>query len=206
MNDSELAIEKRWMILARLDPEDFRRFYEKYCDPVYRFCLRRTLDRQVAEDLTSETFLRAQRNLWRFRWQGVTFGAYLYRIALNLVRQHAMVAARSVNMAEPGLTIMDLSINPLAEIVLTERQRTVRSAMASLDQLSQDIFLLHYWEDLTTAEISAVLGTPEGTVKTRLRRGREALRRHLNRSGIDPDCGARDEQPRQVGRRMEEAE
>ncbi len=206
MNDSELAIEKRWMILARLDPEDFRRFYEKYCDPVYRFCLRRTLDRQVAEDLTSETFLRAQRNLWRFRWQGVTFGAYLYRIALNLVRQHAMVAARSVNMAEPGLTIMDLSINPLAEIVLTERQRTVRSAMASLDQLSQDIFLLHYWEDLTTAEISAVLGTPEGTVKTRLRRGREALRRHLNRSGIDPDCGARDEQLRQVGRRMEEAE
>jgi RNA polymerase sigma-70 factor (ECF subfamily) len=206
MHDTELAIEKRWMILARLDPEDFRRFYEKYCDSVYRFCLRRTLDPQVAEDLTSETFLRAQRNLWRFRWQGVTFGAYLYRIALNLVRQHAMVAARSVNMAEPGLTIMDPRINPLAEIVLTERQRTVRLAVGNLDQLSQDIFLLHYWEVLTTAEISVVLGTPEGTVKTRLRRGREELRLHLKRGGIDPACGARDERPPQARRHMEEAE
>lgn len=206
MHDSELAIEKRWMILARLDPEDFRRFYEKYCDSVYRFCLRRTLDPQVAEDLTSETFLRAQRNLWRFRWQGVTFGAYLYRIALNLVRQHAVLAARSVNMAEPGLTIIDMRINPLAEIVLTERQRAVRAAVNSLDSLSQDIFLLHYWEEMTTAEISAVLGAPEGTVKTRLRRGREAMRRNLVRGGVDTAFAQRDEPLRHAGGREEESE
>jgi RNA polymerase sigma-70 factor (ECF subfamily) len=207
LHDSELTIEKRWLILARLDPEDFRRFYAKYCDGVYRFCLRRTLDPQVAEDLTSETFLRAQRNLWRFRWQGVTFGAYLYRIALNLVRQHVAMAARSVNLDEPDLTIVDARINPLAEIVLTERQMAVRTAVASLDALSREIFLLHYWEEMTTVEIAAVLGTPEGTVKTRLRRGREALRQQLRRRGIDPAVAPGDKPgDRPCERPREEAE
>lgn len=205
MHDSELAIEKRWLLLARLDPEDFRRFYEKYCDSVYRFCLRRTLDPQLSEDLTSETFLRAQRNLWRFRWQGVTFGAYLYRIALNLVRQHAIIAARSINLEEPELTVVDLRINPLAEVVLNERQRLVRTAVGKLDPLGQDVFLLHYWEELTTAEIAVVLDTPEGTVKTRLRRGREGLRRHLKHLGIDGAMAPMDGSSRNVAKRREEA-
>ncbi len=190
MHDSELAIEKRWLLLARLDPEDFHRFYEKYCDGVYRFCLRRTLDPQLAEDLTSETFLRAQRNLWRFRWQGVTFGAYLYRIALNLVRQQAVKAARSVNLEDPDLSVVDPRLTPLAEVVLSDQQRLVRAAVGVLDRLGQDIILLHYWEGMTTAEIAAVLGAPEGTVKTRLRRGRLEMGRYLRRHGVG-DIGAR---------------
>jgi RNA polymerase sigma-70 factor (ECF subfamily) len=205
MHDSELAIEKRWLLWARLDPEDFRRFYEKYCDSVYHFCLRRTLDPQLSEDLTSETFLRAQRNLWRFRWQGVTFGAYLYRIALNLVRQHAIIAARSINLEEPELTVVDLRINPLAELVLNERQRLVRAAVGKLDRLGQDVFLLHYWEELKTAEIAVVLDIPEGTVKTRLRRGREGLRRHLRHLGIDGAMAPMHGSSRYVAKRREEA-
>lgn len=193
MQDAELTIEKRWLLLARLDPEDFRRFYEKYCDAVYRFCLRRTLDPQVAEDLTSETFLRAQRNLWRFRWQGVTFGAYLYRIALNLVRQHAARAARSVHLADPDLTVVDPRLNPLAEVVLSDHQRLVRAAVSRLDRLGQDVFLLHYWEGMTTAEIAAVLGAPEGTVKTRLRRGRIEMRQYLGRQGVGAADAHRDD-------------
>jgi len=184
VEDSELAIEKRWMILARLNPEDFRRFYEKYCPRVYYFCLRRTLDPELAEDLTSETFLRAQRSIWKFRWQGVTFGAYLFRIALNLIRQRARRAAHMVSLDDAEVTIVDARISPLAEVVLTERQLAVRTVVAGLDRLGQEIFLLHYWEGMTTAEIAAVLGTPEGTVKTRLRRGRTYLRTQLQRLGI----------------------
>ena len=62
----------------------------------------------------------------------------------------------------------------------------VAVAVGGRDALSREIFLLHYWEEMTTVEIAAVLGTPEGTVKTRLRRGREALRQQLRRRGIDP--------------------
>ncbi len=187
VDEHELSIEKRWLLLARVDPEDFGRFYAKYCDRVYRFCLRRTLDADVAEDLTSETFLRAQRKLWRFRWQGVTFGAYLFRIALNLVRRHAAVAARSVGLAEPELSVIDPRLNPLAAVVLSDSQRALREAVAQLDRLGQEIFLLHYWEELTIAEIAAVLGRPEGTIKTRLQRGRHQLKRILKGKGIIAD-------------------
>ena len=184
-HDDELAIEKRWLVLARIDPEDFRRFYDKYCDRVYRLCLRRVLDPDLAEDLTSETFLRAQRSLWRFRWQGVTFGAYLYRIALNLVRRQAKAAAAMISVDPGDVTIVDARLNPLAEVVLTERQRAVRAALTALDDLGREIFMLHYWEELTVAQISVVLDTPEGTVKTRLQRGRSLLRSELGRRGIE---------------------
>lgn len=201
--DAELAIEKRWLLAAKVDPEDFRRFYAKYGDRVYRFCLRRTLDRDTAEDLTAETFLQAQRNLWRFRWQGVTFGAYLYRIALNLVRKHAAAAARTLNVAEPDAGVVDPRANPLAELVLTERQLAVRQAVATLDGRSQEIFLLHYWEELTTAEIAVVLKVPEGTVKTKLSRGRQALRAELGRRDLASPGPLPEPPPRAPGRRKE---
>ena len=186
MHEEELAIEKRWMGLARVNLADFHRFYDKYCDRVYGFCLSWTLDPDLAEDLTSDTFLRAQASLWRFRWKGVTFGAYLYRIALNLVRQHARKTAKAIHVNEADVTIVDTRLNPLAEIILTERQVMVRQVVADLDRLGQEIFLLHYWDGLTTAEIAAVLGTPEGTVKTRLQRGRHHLRSRLREMGVEP--------------------
>ncbi len=191
VDDDELEIEKRWMGRARLNPADFNRFYEKYADRVFSFCLSRTLDRDLAEDLTSETFTQAQATLWRFQWKGVTYGAYLYKIALNLVRQHARKTARAIHLNEADVTIIDTRLNPLAEIVLTERQFLVRKAVAGMDSLGQDIFLLHYWENMTTAEIAAVLGTPEGTVKTRLQRGRHHLRSRLRDLGV---AGPNDEE------------
>lgn len=120
-------------------------------------------------------------------------------------RTFTIIAARSINLEEPELTVVDLRINPLAEVVLNERQRLVRAAVGKLDRLGQDVFLLHYWEELKTAEIAVVLDIPEGTVKTRLRRGREGLRRHLRHLGIDGAMAPMDGTSHYVAKRREEA-
>lgn len=179
MSDDELDIEKRWMLLVRIDPQAFERFYTKYFDAIYRFCLRRTLDHATAEDLTAETFLQAQRSLGRFRWQGVTFGAYLYRIAQNLVRMRARRLAREAELVDGETSVVDPRLSPLAQVVLTDEQRAVRAAVAQLEASTQEIILLHYWEGLTTPEIAAVVGMNATTVKTRLHRGRVRVRKLL---------------------------
>ena len=117
VDTQELDIEKKWLILARLDPGKFTLFYDKYCDGIYRFCLRRVVDHDLAEDLTSSTFLQAQRKLWQFRWQGVTMGAWFYRIALNVVRKHLRAAAHDAHVNTDDISVVDTRLDPLALVV-----------------------------------------------------------------------------------------
>ncbi|MFN2371196.1 MAG: RNA polymerase sigma factor [Candidatus Krumholzibacteriia bacterium] len=201
MSSEELDIEKRWLLLARLDPQAFDRFYDKYCDAIYRFCLRRTLDHATAEDLTAETFLQAQRSLGRFRWQGVTFGAYLYRIAGNEVRMRARRLAREADLVDPGTSVVDPRLSPLAQVVLTEAQQEVRTAVSQLEASTQEIVLLHYWEGLTVVQIAAVVGMNPTTVKTRLHRGRHRVRKLL--LGEDGDPGTDDPAGAEAERRKD---
>ena len=70
------------------DSEAFGQLYDHYQGSVYRFVYYRTRSQTLAEDLTSETFLRALRNMSGFRWQGKDFGAWLMTIARNLCTDH----------------------------------------------------------------------------------------------------------------------
>lgn len=70
------------------DRPAFGRLYDEYCDTVYRYIYYRVGGKATAEDLTSETFLRALRRIDSFSWQGRDFGAWLVTIARNLVTDH----------------------------------------------------------------------------------------------------------------------
>lgn len=117
MDPSELEIEKRWLLNARTDPEAFMHFYAKYYDRVFRLCYHRVVDRELAEDLTAETFLQAQQHLGRFRWQGTTMGAWLYRIALNQVRYRGR-DRRPLAAFDPADDLGDEGGGPLAALLL----------------------------------------------------------------------------------------
>lgn len=189
MSDRELRIEKRWLLAARIDPEKFFNFYEKYRPDIYRFVLLKTQNEDVAEDLTAEVFLLAQQSLWKFRWQGVTFGAWLYRIAVNLVRHHHRDRARkgTVDLDQVPEAQADLT-HPLQGLIEDEQRRAVQEAVLELGENAATIFLLHYWQERTTEEIAVIMKMPVGTVRTRLRRGREALLNILQkRLDLRPD-------------------
>lgn len=197
-HSNDLDIERGWFLLAKVDPCQFVYFYEKYYDLIHKFIYRNVLDADLADDLTSETFLKAQRGLWKFRWMNVTFGAWLLRIALNEVRQHF----RKLGSAQRALASQDCRwheapVNPLAQIVLSEDRRLLYDLVMGLDALSREIFQLHYWGDFTTRQVSVILNIPEGTVKTRLSRGREDIRRSLRGRSLGM-AGANGELPRQI--------
>ena len=80
-------IERERLLIeaAQQDPKRFAELYEANFERVYAFIVRRVHDRTQAEDLTSEVFHHALRNLSRFEWRGVPFAVWLYRIAANAI-------------------------------------------------------------------------------------------------------------------------
>lgn len=183
-----IEAEKRWLVLAVLDPNQFIRFYDKYYDRIYNYLYRKTLDHELAKDLTADTFLHAQQNLKKFEWRGIFVGSWLYRIATNEFLAHCR---RSRRIAEFGLEadgVPDPAHSVMTQIVLDEEQRAVYEAVMELDEPAKSVFLLHYWEEQGTREISEILEIPKGTVSTLLTRGREKLRRRLKKHYFDkPD-------------------
>lgn len=175
--DLDIARRRQWS--TRIEREDFLELYARYYDRIFRFCHGRVLNPELAEDLTAETFMQALTHLDRFRWQGVTFGSWLYRIALNQVRYRRRDAHDHEHLDDHQDAVVDEAADPLDLVLLDDGQRRVRRAIALLDEDTREAIRLQYWDGLTPSEIAVVLDQPVGTVKARLGRGRQKLRSTL---------------------------
>lgn len=177
----DVRIERRWFLLARVDHEKFHFFYDKYHDAIRRFIMHRTGDRDLADELTSETFLRALRGLWKFRWQGITFGAWLFRIAVNVVNRHYRSESllRTSPLDEDNGDFPHPARDQLRVLVDAERDNQLRLAMTELEPETQTILVLRYFEGLKIRQISLITQLPEGTVKARISRALKKLRSRL---------------------------
>ena len=102
----EAEEERRLVEAAQQDRACFGEVYERYFDLVYGYLARRVRDRAVTEDLTSEVFRKALANIDRFKWTGAPFGAWLLRIASNVIADRFKRQAKDgVHVDEPSLTI-----------------------------------------------------------------------------------------------------
>ncbi|GFP40212.1 RNA polymerase sigma factor, partial [Candidatus Hakubella thermalkaliphila] len=80
--------EKELVARARHNPEAFGRLYDQNYRAILNYILRRTGDVELAQDITAETFVKALSNMGRFQWQGISFSAWLYRIATNEIARY----------------------------------------------------------------------------------------------------------------------
>ena len=137
-------------------------------------------DRHDAENAAQEAFVRAWRKLDTFRADS-SFRTWLTRIALNAAASRRRTAARRGTRtglpAAPGPD--PRAASPAAGLESGERVDAVRAALAGLAEEFRTVVVLKEFEDLPYEEIAAVVGVPVGTVRSRLSRGREQLRRAL---------------------------
>jgi len=177
--------EDRELIAAALkDSEAAGRLFDKYYADVIGYIYRSTLDRTVAEDLTSNVFLSALRHLGLFRWRSVPFGAWLYRIATNEIRMHYRRQRRI-----PATTAMspDLAsdVPTAAEtLVVTEDYRLLHGALLALPLKYRTVVVLRFFEGKSIEEIAIITGKAEGTIKSQLHRGLERLQTVLEGFGV----------------------
>lgn len=164
------------------DPERFAALVDTHADAIYRYLARR-VGASAAEDLVSETFLRAFRSRAGYRDEQPTALPWLYGIATNLVRDHARseqrrleTLARLANEAVTDAVHDHVDETVVATTVLAQ----AIDAVADLSGGSRDVVMLVAVEGLTYTETAAALGVPEGTVRSRLSRARDELRRSLD--------------------------
>lgn len=151
-----------------------RRWQGPLINLAYRFCH----DRGRAEEMAQEAFLRAYRALGQWR-QDAVFSTWLFALATNLYRSELRrIPARTVpldDVTEPS--------DPRAAdggLEDDDRDRAVRRAVLALPAKYREALILFYFHDLDVPAAAESLGLPEGTVKARLFRGRELLRRKLS--------------------------
>ncbi len=159
---------------AQRDPEAFGVLYDRYVDRIYRYLLGRTGHVQTAEDLTAETFLAALKGLWRYRWTGKPFAAWLYRIAGAKIGDHY----RGERVRTVELELAAARPSPPPEFPAD--YATLHAALAELNPPQREALALRYFEDLSLADIAWVMRLPVNTVKSHLRRGLERLHRLLD--------------------------
>ena len=175
--DTELdRIDVRRVLAGDLD--GFAGIVERWQVPLVHLAYRFVRDRERAEDLAQEAFLRAFQQLHQYRGDAA-FSTWLFSLALNVyrsaLRRHALPSV-------PLDAVAELVSSQLpAELALesAEREELVRRAVAALPARYRDALTVFYWKGMNLAETARILAVPEGTAKAWLHRGRERLRRTL---------------------------
>jgi len=134
-----------------------------------------------AEDLTAEVFLRALEKLNSFRWRGISFGAWLFRLAHNIAvdhwrkRRHSLLSLSSYSNSNRTGRSGDVEERLEREALLRE----IQEAMEHLTPLQQQVITLRFAAGLSIAETARVMGKKEGAVKNLQHKALKALRRVL---------------------------
>jgi len=152
-------------------------------DAVRGFVLRLTRDEAAADDVTQETFLRAQRSPSPHRGEA-SERSWLCAIALNLVRDRYRADARRREIPTDAEVLEEVASESDAEqeVLLAEMSACVAEHMLQLPRAQYEVVALHDMGGLTHREIAALLGVTEGNSRVLLHRGRAALREILARN------------------------
>jgi RNA polymerase sigma-70 factor (ECF subfamily) len=162
------------------DGEAFAAIYEQYVDVVYRYVYYRVGSHHVAEDLTSETFVRALRRLDSFTWTGRDIAAWFVTIARNLVVDHVKSSRYRLEVTTGDMLDGDERA-PSTESEVLDRLRDERllSAMRDLGPDQQECLSLRFLQGLSLAETAEVMGRSPGAVKQLQLRAVRSLHRSL---------------------------
>jgi RNA polymerase sigma-70 factor (ECF subfamily) len=168
--DERLLIEA-----AQKDPSCFAELYELHFEPVYAYVARRVGDRSEAEDLTSHVFHQALANLGKFKWRGVPFAAWLFRIAANSIIDRAQKLTRESNPRS-------MTSDAVSEAPDLEKIETVARLYKLVDHLPWDqryVVRLRFAEEKSIREIAMELSRSEGAIKQLQFRALQTLRARM---------------------------
>lgn len=171
--DDGTAVES-WALVERAQAGDMDAFgdlYRRYQDTIFRYVCFRVGNRQLAEDITSETFVRALKSLPRFVWQGRDFGAWLVTIARNLTvdtfksgRHRLEITTGEVLNADRADETAN-GIDPAAAVIENITNQLLLDGLARLNPEQRTCLVLRFLQQLSVAETAAAMGREVGAIK-----------------------------------------
>jgi RNA polymerase sigma-70 factor, ECF subfamily len=162
------------------EADAFGRLYDHYADTVYRYIYYRVSSKATAEDLTSETFLRALRRIGTFTYQGRDFGAWLVTIARNLVADHFKSSRFRLEVTTGEMLDPNETERSPEESVLEQLSNdALLQAVRKLNPQQRECVRLRFLQGLSVAETARIMGKNEGAIKTLQYRAVRTLARLL---------------------------
>jgi RNA polymerase sigma-70 factor, ECF subfamily len=164
------------------DAEAFGQLYDRYVDVVYRYVQYRVANSALAEDLTSETFLRALRRITSYTWQGRDFGAWLVTIARNLIADHYKSGRYRLELATSDLVEAGADRSedgPEDEVLTGLTNGVLLEAVKRLNAEQQECIALRFLQGMSVAETAQIMGKNEGAIKALQYRAVKSLSRLL---------------------------
>lgn len=165
----------------------FKELMERHQNSVFHIVLRIVRDRELASDLVQDTFMKAFSSLKSYRSE-YRFSTWLYKIAANTSIDHlrkkrikALSLDNPINTQDGQVTIEvpDYTHHPEREMVRREQAVTIEDAIMALPEKYRQVIVARHQEDKSYEEIASEIGVPVGTVKARIFRARELLKKRL---------------------------
>lgn len=185
LQDEKTLVEK-----AKTSPAAFGKLYDLYYTKIFNYALRRTGEVAVAGDITSDTFFKAMKNLSKFKWQGVPFSSWIYKIASNEINSYfrkKRFCSLSLDFLynKHGFEVVD-NTNLQEEYIKAQKQlgqhedfQQAQNMLKKLPGKYQEVIILRFFENKKINEISQITGKNNNTVKSLLKRGLNKLKIQL---------------------------
>jgi len=172
--------------IGRWDRDAFAEVYRRHAGAAYSLACRTLNDRHIAEEVVQEVFLRLWERPERFEAERGTLRTYLlvetHGRCIDVVRSRTRRTQREERVVQLNPTDQyDLELE-IWDLTLAERVREARAALSDDERRAIDVA---YFGRHSYREVAALLGEPEGTIKSRIRSGLEKLRERLATEGID---------------------
>lgn len=170
-DEPQEATDESWKLVAAVQRGDagaFARLYDRYVDVVYRYALFRVGDRTLAEDLTSETFLRALRRISSISYQGRDVGAWFVTIVRNLVLDHVKSSRYRLEVSTGELvepTVAGTTSGPEAHVLAAATNRELLRCVDELGEDQRECVILRFCHGLSVAETAKLMGRGDGAIK-----------------------------------------
>ncbi|PCI24857.1 hypothetical protein COB57_03755 [Candidatus Peregrinibacteria bacterium] len=179
MKLSEKQIDALILMSQEGDSEAFGGLYDFYLTDIYRFIFYKVTHKELAEDLTEDTFFKAWRQINKYQKTKFPFTSWLYKIAHNTVIDH--VRKENVQIDE---LVHEITDNRIAADKTTEaffNQQLLQRALVALPETQREVVVLKYVNERTHKEISEITGKSEAAVRTLLSRGIARLKESIQR-------------------------
>jgi len=160
------------------DQQAFAQLYEEHFNKIYRYVALRIGNKTEAEDITQQVFLKALQSISSFRWRGIPFSAWLFRIAHNQVVDYLRKKTKQATVPVDESTVSVIS-NPQ---LLVEQRLDIEQLLSATKRLTptqREVISLRFAGELPIAQVAKIIGKSQGAVKALQHSAIVALRKVL---------------------------
>ncbi|MFC1897722.1 sigma-70 family RNA polymerase sigma factor [Chloroflexota bacterium] len=175
MQDEESLVRRA----QHRDQEAFTQLYEEHFDKIYRYVTLKIGNATEAEDMTQQVFLNALQSISSFKWKGIPFSAWLFRIAHNQIVDYFRSKKRATVPLDESLVKSDSNSDPQSIIEQKLDMEQILTATHRLTEAQREVISLRFTGELSIAQVAKAMGKSQGAVKALQHSAIVALRKAL---------------------------